>query len=157
MGMISRGGGVACGIRYGGGAPRNIRMRGGGIAAPIRLHQHHARSGVSAGGGGGNTCVVRLREGETICHYGTGGNGRGGDGAVGGSDRRCSIQRVGGGGQASFVSDNRFLLQRGGSAGDKLFLHCGEGLSLCIITRAGGDLVHAVLHQLCSIGGKLHG
>ena len=49
----------------------------GGVAAPIRLLRHYSRGGVSAGVGSSNTCVVRLREGETIRHYSTSDNATG--------------------------------------------------------------------------------
>ena len=88
---------------HGNRAPGKVSDSGGSVVAPIRIYQHHAAGGVVACGGGGDTGIICLRQGKTICHYGTSGNGRGGDRAVSCSDRGGSIQRIIDGSQASFI------------------------------------------------------
>ena len=122
VGIIGRGGRVACGIGHAGGAPGDVGLRGGGVAAPVCVRVDDTAGGVLPRGAGGDTGGVFLLEYKAIHHDRFGGDVGGRDAAVLGSLRIRIINAPLRGSQAAFADGNHFTFQRGAQLRDELLL-----------------------------------
>ena len=90
---------------------RRVCHRGGSVASPVGLGEHHTVRRETARSGGGDARRVLLRERKAIHRHRLGGDVGGGYRAVSGAFRNIVIHRPIHRSHATFVHRNNFFLQ----------------------------------------------